>query len=111
MTDILVVLCTFPSHEVAVKVADQLVEERLAACVNLVPGLTSIYRWKGDTARDAEVLALIKTRRERYDAVAARLAALHPYEVPEVVALPAEAVAGAYAEWVRVQTTAGAARL
>jgi periplasmic divalent cation tolerance protein len=110
MTDLLVVLSTFPSPEVAARVADQLVEERLAACVNLVPGLTSIYRWKGELAREPEVLALIKTRRDRFDALSARLSALHPYEVPEVVALSAEAALAAYAAWVHDQTTAGAAR-
>jgi periplasmic divalent cation tolerance protein len=105
MTELLVVLTTFPDAAAAASAAEALVGERLAACVNLVPGLTSIYRWKGEVARDAEVLALIKTRRDRYDALAARLEALHPYDVAEIVALGAEAVGAAYLAWVGEETT------
>lgn len=105
MSDILVVLSTFPSLDRATEAADVLVEERLAACVSVMPGLTSIYRWQGGVARDAEVLAVIKTTRDRFDALARRLEALHPYELPEIVAFEAAAGSAAYFEWVRTETT------
>lgn len=104
MTDILVVLSTFPSIEKAAEVADTLVDERLCACANLIPGLTSIYRWQGGVARDGEVLAVMKTTRARYDELATRLAALHPYDVPEILALSAVDGARAYLDWVRAET-------
>jgi len=84
----LVVLSTFPDAEQAAEVARVLVDEQLAACVNLVPAIRSIYRWQGAVHDDAEALAIIKTTPARYPALAARLAALHPYEVPEILALP-----------------------
>lgn len=77
-----------------------LVEERLVACGNIVPGLTSIYRWRGDIANEAETLALLKTSRERLESLFERAAELHPYEVPELVALPAEKVSQAYCDWI-----------
>ena len=84
----LVVLSTFPDADKAAQVARVLVEERLAACVNLVASVRSIYRWQGAVQDEAESLAIIKTTPARYPALAARLAALHPYEVPEILALP-----------------------
>jgi periplasmic divalent cation tolerance protein len=83
-----VVLSTFPDADKAAQVARVLVEERLAACVNLVASVRSIYRWQGAVQDDAESLAIIKTTRERYPALAARLAELHPYDVAEIIALP-----------------------
>ena len=89
MSDLgIVVLSTFPDAEKAANVARALVDERLAACVNVVASVRSIYRWQGAVQDDAEVLAIIKTTSERYAALAARLAELHPYEVPEILALP-----------------------
>jgi len=84
----LVVLSTFPDAAKAAEVGRVLVDEQLAACVNLVPAIRSIYRWQGAVHDDAEALAIIKTTPERYPALASRLAALHPYEVPEILALP-----------------------
>jgi periplasmic divalent cation tolerance protein len=84
----LVVLSTFPDADKAAQVARVLVEERLAACVNLVATVRSIYRWQGAVQDDAESLAIIKTTPERYPALAARLAELHPYDVAEIIALP-----------------------
>ena len=84
----LVVLSTFPDADKAAQVARVLVEERLAACVNLIASVRSIYRWQGAVQDDAESLAIIKTTRERYPALAKRLAELHPYDVAEIIALP-----------------------
>lgn len=94
-----VLLCTAPPGK-AQPLAAKLVEERLAACVNLVPGLRSIYRWKADVHDDPETLLIIKTTAEQEDALAARLAALHPYEVPEVLAVGPERGLAAYLAWV-----------
>jgi len=81
-----------------------LVEERLAACVNVVPGLRSLYRWQGKVHEDAEALLLLKTTAARYQALQERLRALHPYELPEIVAVPVSAGLPAYLEWVAAQT-------
>jgi periplasmic divalent cation tolerance protein len=84
----LVVLSTFPDAETAARIARVLVDERLAACANLVAAVRSIYRWQGAIQDDAESLAIINTTTDRYPALAARIAELHPYEVPEIIALP-----------------------
>lgn len=99
--DILIVLCTFPSLDTARQIGTVLVEAQLAACVNLCPGVRSIYRWQGKVETEEEVLAFIKTTRSRYDALEAKLKELHPYEVPEIIALPAEKVQAEYARWVQ----------
>jgi periplasmic divalent cation tolerance protein len=104
MTDAIVIYSTAPDAEKAAEIARTLVEEHLAACVNIVPGLRSIYRWEGKIADDAEVLCIIKTARDRFDQVAARIKALHPYSVPEVIALPIVRGFDPYLEWVRKST-------
>ena len=96
---LLVVLSTFPDAAAARAAAAALVSERLAACVNLLPGVESIYRWQGNLEHSAEVLAVIKTTTARYADMEQRLRALHPYEVPEIIALPAAAVAESYLRW------------
>lgn len=98
-----VALSTAPDGETAARIARALVEERLAACVNLVPAVRSIYRWQDRVEDEAEVLLVIKTRAERIDALAARLRALHPYELPELVALPVAAGSAAYLAWVAAE--------
>jgi periplasmic divalent cation tolerance protein len=104
MTDALVVLVTAPSAEKAAELARALVEERLAACGNVVPGLRSIYRWEGKVHDDAEALLVLKTTRARFEALRDRVLALHPYEVPEVLALPVEAGSAAYLAWIGAET-------
>lgn len=103
--DLLVVLCTVPSEAVAEALARALVGERLAACVNVLPGVRSIYRWQGEVADDRELLCLIKTRRELFSALRDRVAALHPYDVPEIVALGAQDVSRSYLAWVAESTS------
>lgn len=100
-----VILCTFPDHETAQRIATLLVEEALVACVNLVPGVQSIYRWEGKTESSSEVLALIKTTAEGYPQVEERLKELHPYDVPEIIAVPVDRVEAAYSKWVVEMTT------
>jgi periplasmic divalent cation tolerance protein len=88
----------------AEKLGRALVEERLAACANVLPGVTSIYRWEGKLQRDAETGLLLKTRAELFPALEARVRALHGYEVPCIVGWPIEAASEPYARWVREQT-------
>lgn len=99
--EVIVVLCTFPSHELARQTGTILVEAQLAACVNLCPSVESIYRWEGKVESSQEVLTLMKTTAELYPRLEARLKALHPYEVPEIIALPATQVLPAYGRWVQ----------
>ena len=105
MTGARVVLVTAPSPEVGTALGRALVDERLAACVNVIPGLTSIYRWQGRREEASECLLLIKTDESRYAALERRLLELHPYTVPEVLALPVERGAPAYVEWLRESVT------
>ncbi|HYQ81914.1 MAG TPA: divalent-cation tolerance protein CutA [Anaeromyxobacteraceae bacterium] len=100
----MVVLVTAPSPEKAAEMARALVEERLAACGNVVPGLRSLYRWEGKVQDDAEALLVLKTTRGRFQALRARVLALHPYEVPEVLALRVEAGHAAYLDWIAGST-------
>jgi periplasmic divalent cation tolerance protein len=94
------VFCTCPDEAVAERIATALVEERLAACVNRLPGLASTYHWQGKICNGREVLLLIKTTGERFDALRERILALHPYDVPEVIALAASAGSAAYLDWI-----------
>ena len=97
---VIVVFSTFPNEDKAAEIARTLVSEGLAACANLVPPVRSIYRWQGELCDERETLAILKTTRERFDALRDRLVALHPYEVPEVIALPVEAGHPPYLDWV-----------
>ena len=97
---IAVVLSTMPDDERAATIARALVDGGVAACVNLVPGVRSIYRWEGAVADDREQLAIIKTRRDRVDALLVRLRELHPYDVPEAIVLPVAGGHPPYLAWV-----------
>ena len=97
---VVALLITAPDEETGRRIARTLVEERFAACVNVVPGVTSIYRWRGAVEEASEVMLVAKTRAERAPALAARVRALHPYELPEVVALPVTDGSRAYLRWV-----------
>ncbi len=105
-TPAVVILCTCPDQAIAERIAATVVDERLAACVNLAPGLVSFYRWEGQIQRDTELLLLIKTRADLYPALEARLRALHPYQTPEIIALPIQAGLAAYLDWIRDSTEA-----
>jgi periplasmic divalent cation tolerance protein len=99
--NILLCYCTCPNAESAKHLAEALVGESLAACVNCIPGIQSTYRWKGEVTTDVEELLLIKTTAERFEALKERLLALHPYELPELIAVPVERGLAAYLDWVR----------
>ena len=104
MTDALLVFTTLPSADKAAELGKVLVEERLAACANLIPAVRSIYRWQGKLQDENEVLMLLKTRAENLERLKLRILELHPYEVPEVLAVPVEAGYQAYLEWLAGET-------
>jgi len=101
MSDCLLVLTNFPDLPTARQIGATLVEKQLAACVNLLPPMESIYRWKGAVETAQEIPALIKTTRDGFERLAAEFRSLHPYEVPELIAIPIEAGLPAYLDWVR----------
>ncbi|MBI5711769.1 MAG: divalent-cation tolerance protein CutA [Candidatus Eisenbacteria bacterium] len=99
VTDLLLVFSTFASEDDAARVVRALVAERLVACGSLLPGARSIYRWKGEVADQREVVALMKTRKQDWPALLSRLHELHPYEVPECIAVRLAAGAPKYLAW------------
>lgn len=99
MTDKIVVFSTCESHQEAEKIATSLVEKRLAACVNLIPGVQSIYRWRGAVERSKEFLLVIKSSRELLRDLQAELSRMHSYEIPEVLALSIVDGAEDYLNW------------
>lgn len=95
------IFCTVPTEESAQKIARALVEEHLAACVSILPGLRSVYRWENDICDDPELLLLIKTRRDIFGRLARRLHELHPYEVPEILSLALADASPAFLDWIQ----------
>ena len=106
MPELAVIYSTFGTVESARHVASVLVEERLLACANLLPGAISIYRWEGTTHADPEIVLIGKTRADLVRAAIERLRALHPYEIPCITSWPIEASSPIYAEWIK-RATAG----
>ena len=98
------VITTFPNEEVARQIGTQLVEIQLAACVNLLPGVQSIYCWKGKVEKESEILGYIKTTNSRLEELEKWLQENHPYDEPEFVVVPIEAGSSGYLGWVREQT-------
>ncbi|MBW1979631.1 MAG: divalent-cation tolerance protein CutA [Deltaproteobacteria bacterium] len=105
MANHIVVFVTTPAQQ-APGIARTLVEERLVACVNITPEIRSIYWWQGEIEDDSEVLCMMKTRQELFAALQRRIKAIHPYEVPEIIALPIVAGSQPYLDWID-QNTAG----
>lgn len=93
-------LCTVPDAATGEQLAQSLVEARLAACVNLLPAVTSLYRWQGKLQKDAECLLIIKTRRDHFAPLSDMLRELHPYELPEIIAVPLIHGLPAYLSWI-----------
>lgn len=96
--------CTCPDQASAERIAETLVTERVAACVSILPGVRSIYRWDDQISRDTEVLMLIKTTAARLSDLMRRIEALHPYDVPELIAQPVSDGLAPYLQWVRTCT-------
>lgn len=101
--DVLVVLVTCPPGK-ADEIAEGLVEDRVAACVNVVPSLRSVYRWNNGVQKDEEALLLVKTTRDRFEALKQAVLKRHPYELPEVIAVPVERGYAPYIDWVMEST-------
>lgn len=97
--DLQIVLCTVPDRETAELIAGTLVSEQLAACVNILPDVTSVYRWQGAIEHSEELLLIIKTRQTVWPVLAAQIQALHPYELPEIVAVPITTGEAEYIQW------------
>jgi len=104
MTENIVIYVTAPSHEEGKKIASALVEEKLAACVNIIPSINSIYKWEGKICDDTEVLLIIKSRKEIFPQLEVRVKSLHSYKVPEIIALPIVAGSKEYLSWLRDET-------
>jgi len=100
----LLVLTNLPDRETAERLAGVLVEQRLAACVNILAPCGSVYRWQGAVQREEEHPVLIKTTAERYPALEAAIRAAHPYELPEIIAVPIERGLPAYLAWLEAET-------
>lgn len=98
--EVLVVFCTCPDTDTARRIAGQLVRDRLTACVNILPGITSVYEWQDEICEDAEVLLLIKTTQAGFAVLRDAIVAAHPYELPEVIAVPVSAGLPGYLDWV-----------
>jgi periplasmic divalent cation tolerance protein len=103
----LLVLTNLPDRASAEKLADALVAKHVAACVNILAPCRSVYRWKNDIQHEEEHPVLIKTTAERYGALEAAIRAAHPYELPEIIAVPVERGLPAYLDWVAAETAAG----
>lgn len=101
METYLIALVTVPSMDVGREVARALVDRKLAACVNIVPSITSLYTWEGEVCADEEVLLIIKTTESAFDRLASAVKEIHPYDVPEVIALPLAAGSKDYLDWIQ----------
>ena len=104
---VLICHCTCPDEATAATIASALGEERLAACASVQPGVASVYRWQGRVEQAREALLLAKTTPTRLDALVARIQALHPYELPEILAVEAVGGSAAYLGWIADETSAG----
>ncbi len=105
MTDTLLIMSTFPNMEKAEELATRLIQAKLAACINILPPMKSVYRWKNRIESGTEHLLMIKTRKERYQAVTEVIQQQHPYELPEIIAVPINAGLPAYLDWILENTT------
>ncbi|MCX7679339.1 MAG: divalent-cation tolerance protein CutA [Spirochaetes bacterium] len=99
-TNEIVILCTVPNEVVAENIARMLVENKIAACVNIVPNLVSIYSWKGQVCRDSELLCIIKSKAELFEKIETAIKSVHPYEIPEIIALPIIKGHAPYISWI-----------
>jgi periplasmic divalent cation tolerance protein len=104
-SETLMVFTNLPDRASALELARALVDTRLAACVNVLGEMSSVYRWKGEIANESEVAVLIKTRAAAYGALEAKIKKLHPYKIPEIVAVPVADGLPAYLAWVAAETS------
>lgn len=100
MTDVLVVLCTFPNEGEARQIGTHLIKKQYAACVNIVPSVESIYLWEGQLRNEREVVTVIKTTRQAFPVLSRELSAMHPYDEPEIISLPVADGTAGYLNWI-----------
>ena len=103
-TEYVMVICNCPDHQVAEQLSETLVSEKLAACVNIMPEMKSVYRWQSEVENDLEVQIQIKTILNLYDKLRQRIEVLHPYEVPEIIAIPILRGNPSYMQWITENT-------
>ena len=101
---VLVILVTVASQKEAIRIGEGMVHAKLVACANIIPGIQSIYRWKGKVVKSQEVLLILKSTRPRYHALEKAIKAMHTYETPEIIALPVKEGLDQYIGWVRSET-------
>ena len=101
---VLVILVTAANQKEAIRIGEGMVHAKLAACANIIPGIQSIYRWKGKVVKSQEVLLILKSTRPRYHALEKAIKAMHTYETPEIIALPVKEGLDQYIGWVRSET-------
>jgi periplasmic divalent cation tolerance protein len=104
MKKVSIVFSTIDSNDQALKISEVLVSQRLAACVNILPAVTSVYRWQNRIHKDSELLLIIKTKTDKLEALIDQLRQIHPYDVPEIIAFPVEKGLTPYLDWVLEQT-------
>lgn len=104
MEAVVLILCTVPDRETGEKIAAALTLRRLAACVNIIPGLTSVFRWQAEIQRDSEVLLMVKSTADRFSELEHLIRELHPYQLPEIIALPVSGGSEEYISWVVSET-------
>ena len=104
MNEYIVIFCTVPSKDDGSRIGNALVKNKLAACVNIIGGLTSIYEWKGELCNDEECQMIIKSRKEKFKAIKKEIVSLHPYELPEIISLPIIDGLEPYLDWIKENT-------
>jgi periplasmic divalent cation tolerance protein len=100
----IIVFCTVPDQAAADAITEKVIAEKLTPCVNIIPGLVSVYRWKGKINRDSELLLVMKTKRELFEKLSSAIKEIHPYEVPEIIAVPLSAGFPPYLSWIDENT-------
>jgi periplasmic divalent cation tolerance protein len=101
----LVVLMTAANREEANRIAEMLIDARLAACVQILPEIQSVYRWQGEVARESEVMLLVKSTLDRFDEIDLAVREIHSYETPEIIGLPVSAISEPYLAWLQEEVT------
>jgi len=95
-----IIFCTCPDQQTAKQIAESLIRDKSAACVNIIPGITSVYQWQGKIESAQEHLLLIKSRVEKYSTIESKIKQIHPYELPEIIAVPIERGLPEYLQWI-----------